>query len=79
MGDSIVYMELVLPLKQMTLSDKLRMMEQLWEDLCGDPQSIPSPAWHDEVLQAREKQVKDGSARFVDWQQAKQQIRELVK
>ena len=72
-------MELALPLNQMTLSDKLRMMEQLWEDLCRDPQSIPSPAWHGEILQARAKQVKDGSARFIDWQQAKQQIRDAVK
>ena len=72
-------MELVLPLNQMTLSDKLRMMEQLWEDLCRDPQSIPAPPWHGEILQTREKQVKDGSARFTDWQQAKQQIRDAIK
>jgi hypothetical protein len=36
-------MELVLPLNEMTLAAKLQMMEQLWEDLCRDPQSIPSP------------------------------------
>lgn len=72
-------MELVLPLSQMNLSDKLRMMEQLWEDLCRDPQSIPSPAWHGEILQARETQVKNGSSRFTDWQEAKQQIRDSVK
>ena len=72
-------MELVLPLNQMTLSDKLRMMEQLWEDLCRDPQGIPVPAWHGEILQVREKQVKDGSAGFTDWQQAKQQIKDAIK
>lgn len=40
-------MEPALPLDPMTspmiLSDKLRVLEELWEDLCRTPESVPSP------------------------------------
>jgi hypothetical protein len=32
-----------LSLKEMTTLDKLSLMEQLWDDLCSNPASIPSP------------------------------------
>ena len=39
-----------LPLKEMTLQEKLDAMESLWEDLVRTPEAIESPAWHKEVL-----------------------------
>jgi hypothetical protein len=36
--------------KEMTLHEKLAAMEALWEDLARSPESIESPAWHEEVL-----------------------------
>jgi hypothetical protein len=39
-------MENILPLDKMTTEDKLAVMEQLWEDLCRNPESVPSPSWH---------------------------------
>jgi hypothetical protein len=68
-------MELVLPLDEMTLSDKLQAMEQIWDDLCREPENIPSPDWHGDILQAREKRVERGSAQFKDWPEAKEKIR----
>ena len=64
-------MELALPLDQMTTEEKLRALEQIWEDLCRTPAKIPSPAWHAGVLQDREKRVQAGASRFVDWSEAK--------
>jgi len=29
----------------MTIAEKLSEMERLWDDLCRDPEDIPSPAW----------------------------------
>ncbi|MCK5688040.1 addiction module protein [Myxococcota bacterium] len=72
-------MELTLPLDQMTTSDKLRALEEIWQDLCRTPESIPAPPWHSDVLHAREKRLQEGSAKFVDWADAKQNIREAVK
>ena len=72
-------MELALPLDQMTTAEKLRALEQIWEDLCRTPDEVPSPSWHADVLQDREKRVQEGSSRFVDWAEAKQKIRDLTK
>lgn len=72
-------MELALPLDQMTTAEKLRALEQIWENLCRTPDEIPSPSWHADVLRDREKRVQEGSSQFVDWAEAKQKIRDLTK
>jgi hypothetical protein len=64
-----------LSLKEMTLHQKLAAMEALWEDLARSPESIESPAWHEEVLDERRQRIADGKARFDDWETAKVEIR----
>ena len=71
-------MELVLPLEKMTTDDKLRTMEDIWADLCHGSQAIPFPAWHADVLQAREERIRQGVSRFGDWTEAKTRIREQL-
>lgn len=71
-------MPISLPLKEMTLEEKLAAMELLWEDLARSPDAVESPAWHKEVLNERRQQVADGKARFVDWEQAKAEIRKKI-
>lgn len=68
-------MELVLPLDKMTTKDKLRAMEQLWDDLCRNPADVPSPPWHEEALLARERRVREGKARFSNLADAKKRVR----
>jgi len=68
-----------LPLKEMTLHEKLAMMESLWEDLAGSPESIESPAWHKEILDERRKRIADGEAQFIDWETAKAEIRKRTE
>ena len=72
-------MEVALPLEQMTTEDKLRVLEVVWEDLCRVPQDIPSPSWHEDVLRAREKRMREGSSQMVDWSDAKQKIRDATR
>ncbi len=71
-------MSKTLPLKEMTLHEKLAAMEALWEDLARSPESIESPAWHEEVLDERRQRIADGKARFENWETAKVEIRNKV-
>jgi putative addiction module component len=64
-----------LPLKDMSLHEKLSAMEALWEDLARTPDSIESPAWHKDILDERHQRVVDGASRFIDWETAKADIR----
>jgi hypothetical protein len=72
-------MELILPLDKMSVSDKIRALEEIWSDLCRRAEEIPSPAWHADVLRAREKRIQKGSSRFTDWTDAKRKIRDRVR
>lgn len=69
-------MDAVLPLDQMTTAEKLRAMEAIWADLTRQPDSFESPEWHGEVLRQREQRVAAGEETFIDWDEAKRQLRQ---
>ena len=72
-------MEVTLPLDKMTVAEKLRAMEALWADLSRNEAQFESPAWHGDVLHDRAERVKDGTESFIDWETAKQQLRDRTK
>ena len=65
----------ILPLKEMTVEDKLQTMETLRESLSADPAAVESPEWHAEELRVRESRIESGNAKFVDWEKSKADIR----
>ena len=67
-----------LPLKDMTLQEKLDAMESLWEDLVRTPEVIESPAWHKEVLDERLRNLQEGKSPFIDWETAKEALRKKL-
>ncbi len=71
-------MEITLPLEKMTTEDKIRTMETIWEDLCKKAESIPSPAWHKDILEERERAVENGEEKFIDWSEAKKRIEDKI-
>jgi len=72
-------MDISLPLDKMTNLNKIALMEQLWDDLCRDPESVPSPDWHKSVLAEREERIKKGTAEFTTFEVAKDRIRNQTK
>ncbi len=71
-------MPIHLPLKDMTLLEKLAVMESLWEDLSKTPDTIESPAWHKDVLEERRQRTAQGQSTFSDWETAKANIRKRL-
>jgi hypothetical protein len=63
-----------LQLDQMTLEEKLRAMEALWDDLCRRD-AVPVPQWHKDVLDHRQRLIDEGKAEFIDWETAKKELR----
>lgn len=61
-------------LEDMTLEEKLRTMEALWDDLSRRAEGVPAPAWHGEVLLDRELAVKRGDEPVEDWETARARI-----
>ena len=63
---------------QMTLEEKLRVMEALWDNLCRNDEALPVHQWQKDLLDERESLVKEGKAQFVDWETAKKRIAERI-
>lgn len=66
---------MTLNLGEMTTEEKLKAMEMLWDDICRSVPDLSSPAWHENVLKEREQRLKDGKEKFLDWDQAKEDLR----
>ena len=60
----------------MSTEEKLAALEAIWGDLSRNEQQLPVPDWHKRVLDQRQRQIERGEAKFVDWEEAKQRIRE---
>ena len=53
--------------------------EDIWADLIRESTDVPTPVWHGDVLRVREQRVMDGTARFLEVDDAKKAVREQVK
>jgi Putative addiction module component len=72
-------MAIQLPLQQMSIADKLEAMELLWADLSKQPNALPSPAWHQSVLEERRQGVLSGELKFLDWDSAIADLRKELR
>jgi putative addiction module component (TIGR02574 family) len=66
------------PVEEMSVTEKIQMMESLWNELCRDAGNIQSPAWHEAVLAERAESLQNGEDAFQDWESAKSDIRKQL-
>ena len=71
-------MKLELPLDQMTFEEKIEAMEAISLDLFRNHPDEFSPDWHREILEERDRGLADGTAKVVDWEDAKARLRSLM-
>lgn len=69
-------MTISLPLNEMSVEEKLQVMEAIWDDLSRHADEMPPPAWHATVLDAVVAAVERGDENFDDWEAAKRRIRD---
>ena len=67
-------MSITLPLKKMSVEEKIQVMESIWVDLCDTAGSTLSPDWHRDVLADRKLAALAGKDKILDWETAKQKI-----
>jgi hypothetical protein len=66
-------------LRQLPRTEKLKLMETLWEELSRPDNEFESPAWHAEELAATERRLAEGKEQVLDWDTAKDALRSKVK
>ncbi len=72
-------MQKALPLDEMTITEKLVVINQIWDDLVRKPEDVPSPDRHKDVLSACANRVKNGEAHFKNFNSVKSELRSEFK
>lgn len=66
-------------IQQMSFHEKLAVMEAIWDDISREEISLEVPQWHKDVLDERERLIAEGKAKFIDWEDAKEQIKKAIQ
>ena len=65
-------------IENMTIAEKLTVMETLWNDLCAHNR-IESPDWHQDVINNRHQLRQSGEQQPMEWNEAKNAIRNRTR
>ena len=68
-----------LPLSEMSIEEKLQMMEALWDDLSRNAPELAAPQWHGDVLAERKAAANRGDDQFSDWKEARERIEKEIR
>ena len=66
-------------IRQLPLPEKLALLEAVWSELASDPDTVEVPQWHKDILDERQRLMDQGSSQVIDWDLAKEQIKQLVR
>lgn len=56
-------------------SEKLQLVEDLWDDLAATPEEVPVHDWQKEELARRKANLQKNPASGLAWEQVKKRIR----
>ena len=56
-------------------SEKLQLVEDLWDDLAATPEAVPVHDWQKEELARRKANLMQNPAFGLTWEEVKQRIR----
>ena len=56
-------------------SEKLQLVEDLWDDLAATPEEIPVHDWQKKELERRKANLMSNPASGLSWEEVKQRVR----
>jgi putative addiction module component (TIGR02574 family) len=56
-------------------AEKLRLVEDLWDDLAGTPEAVPVHDWQKNELERRKANLLKNPAPGLSWEGVKQRVR----
>ena len=66
-------------ISELGLSEKLLLVEDIWDSIASDNSEIPMPVWQNEELDKRYKEYKEGKLGLHDWEEVHKDLREKYK
>ncbi|MBI4664762.1 MAG: addiction module protein [Verrucomicrobia bacterium] len=62
-------------LRKLPATEKLKIIEALWNDLAENDELFASPVWHEDALRQTEAEFAAGRVEVLDWDVAKKELR----
>jgi putative addiction module component (TIGR02574 family) len=59
----------------LSVSEKLQLLEDLWDDIASDPASIPVHEWQKVELDRRRQNLRDQPGSALSWDEIRHRIR----
>ena len=59
----------------LTPSEKLQLVQDLWDDLAATPSDVPLPDWQVEELDRRKANLMSNPASGLDWDEVNRRVR----
>ncbi len=69
-----IKMEQILELEKMSVSEKIQMINHIWESIETEEKDFESPKWHNEVLLSRKENVDNGTTKFKSLEVVKNEL-----
>ncbi|MBS9766152.1 MAG: addiction module protein [Flavobacteriaceae bacterium] len=66
-------------LNEMSVFDKIHLINEIWESMEDNNNQIISPKWHKEVLLSRKERVENGDAKFKSFEEVKKELKKKFK
>lgn len=63
-------------IEDMTGAQRVELMEELWKVMRRTAEEVEPPDWHRQVLEERERALANGEIEYMDWEEAKADIRQ---
>ena len=62
-------------IKQLSKTERLQILDTVWNSLLEEKSELDSPDWHAEILEERRKKIDEGKAKFMTLDELKNQRR----
>lgn len=61
-------------IEQLSISEKLKALEMLWESISSQPKVVSSPDWHGDVLKARENKINSEKVEYFTLEELRENL-----
>lgn len=59
----------------MSTSEKIQLVEDLWDNIASNPDDVPVYDWQKEELEQRKKHLQDNPDSGISWEEIKENVR----
>ena len=64
--------------QQLSVDEKVKVVQELWDQIAASPESLPVPAWHRAELEKRQREWASSPDPGEDWEIVKKRLREAL-